>query len=250
MKKHFSSNGMGRLIFFALLAVGAGCGTPLGARAAEAKEAGLQAWWRFEETAGTQARDSSGRGRDAVCRGDWKLDGHSVPGKAGKALQFDGGNKILIVPGYRGVTGAHARTVYAWVKTRRSRGEIVAWGKNDFGKMWTVGFIRGHVGVSPRGGYYYMRDQIHDGKWHQVAVVLREGDPPWFQTHGKLYLDGEVATVDDIGLLDLWPLVTGEEMEVRIGRGFAGALDELRIYDRALSAEEIKALYQKDQAAN
>ena len=71
-----------------------------------------------------------------------------------------------------------------------------------------------------------------------------------FQTHGKLYLDGEVATVDDIGLLDLWPLVTGEEMEVRIGRGFAGALDELRIYDRALSAEEIKALYQKDQAAN
>jgi hypothetical protein len=58
-----------------------------------------------------------------------------------------------------------------------------------------------------------------------------------------LYLDGEVAEIHDIGLLDLWPLETGNELNVRIGQGFKGSLDDLRIYDRALSDEEIKVLF-------
>ena len=71
------------------------------------------------------------------------------------------------------------------------------------------------------------------------------GDPPNLHDSVNLYLDGEGAEVHDIGLLDLWPIETGKEIDVRIGQGFAGALDDVRIYDRALSTDEVKALYQK-----
>ena len=59
-----------------------------------------------------------------------------------------------------------------------------------------------------------------------------------------LYLDGAPAEIHDIGLLDLWPLQTGDDLDVRIGQGLNGALDDLRIYDRPLSEGEIRALFE------
>jgi hypothetical protein len=58
-----------------------------------------------------------------------------------------------------------------------------------------------------------------------------------------LYLDGAPAEVHDIGLLDLWPIETGNELNVRIGRRFQGSLDDLRVYDRALTENEINTLF-------
>jgi hypothetical protein len=40
----------------------------------------------------------------------------------------------------------------------------------------------------------------------------------------------------------LWPIDTGEELDVRIGQGFRGLIDEVRIYDRELTDEEIKVI--------
>jgi hypothetical protein len=73
--------------------------------------------------------------------------------------------------------------------------------------------------------------------------VVQEADLPNLHDDVTLYLDGEVAEIHDIGLLDLWPLETGNDLNVRIGQGFKGLLDDLRIYSRALSDEEIKVLF-------
>jgi hypothetical protein len=60
-----------------------------------------------------------------------------------------------------------------------------------------------------------------------------------------LYKDGEPAVIHDIGLLDLWPINTGRHLDVTIGAGIKGAIDDLRIYGRALSEEEILSLFQQ-----
>ena len=52
-----------------------------------------------------------------------------------------------------------------------------------------------------------------------------------------------MAEIATIGRLDLWPLETGSDQDVTIGRDFAGASDDLRVYSRPLSEDEIKALY-------
>jgi hypothetical protein len=202
----------------------------------------LVGWWKFDEASGHTAADSSKGGHPGTLEGGLSFDTHSAAGRDGKAIRLESKNDGLKIAGYKGVTGSQPRTISAWIKTAAASGEIVAWGADDYGQMWVFGHIRGRVGVTPKGGYLYMRAATDDDAWHHVAVVVQEAAPPNLHDHVKLFKDGELAEIDDIGLLDLWPIETGDQFDVRIGRGFKGLMDELRIYDRALSADEIKAL--------
>jgi hypothetical protein len=58
-----------------------------------------------------------------------------------------------------------------------------------------------------------------------------------------LYKDGVIAEIHDIGLLDLWPIDTGSDLDVTIGDEFKGLIDDVRIYNRVLSDEEVMALF-------
>jgi hypothetical protein len=203
----------------------------------------LVGWWRFDEATGTTAADSSGHKRDGTLQGGLSFDKNSVPGKVGKAIRFDAKDAVVEVKDYKGIGGTRPRTVAAWIKTASAQGEIVAWGKKDFGQMFTFGYIRGRVGVTPNGGYLYMNAATEDDKWHHVAVVVQKAELPNLHDDVKLYLDGAIAEIHDIGLLDLWPIQTGQDLPVRIGRGFKGLVDDLRLYDRALSDEEVNALF-------
>jgi hypothetical protein len=204
----------------------------------------LAAWWKFDEAAGKVASDSSGHKHDGVLEGELSFDKSSAPGKAKEAIQLDGKESWIEVKGYKGIAGTRPRTVAAWIKTSTAKGEILSWGTEDFGQMFIFGHIRGRIGTTPNGGYLYMNAETNDDKWHHVAVVVRQAEMPNLHDDVSLYLDGRPAEIHDIGLLDLWPIQTGDKLDVRIGRGFAGSLDDLRIYDRPLSDEEIKALFE------
>lgn len=239
-----------RLISVAgFLLAGLACGV---AGAADSAPAAIDShqvgWWKFEETTGTSAADSAKPARNGTLEGGLAFDKASVPGRVGKAIQFDGKGSVRI-DGFKGILGDKPRSVSAWVKTTTPGGELVSWGVSDGGKMFIVSFIRNRVGVTPKGGYLYMKQGVHDDAWHHVAVVVHEASPPNLHDHVKLYLDGEPAEIDDIGLLDLWPIDTGEKQDVTIGRRFKGAIDELRIYDCPLSNEQVKALYKQETAA-
>jgi hypothetical protein len=203
----------------------------------------LVGWWRFDEVSGKTAADSSRYGRKGTLKGNLSFDKDSAPGRLEKALKLDGDDDYIEITGYKGVTGARPRTVAAWVKTTTTRGELASWGLDDYGKMWIFGFIRERIGITPKGGYLYINDAIHDDKWHHVAVVVQDAQLPNLHDNVKLYKDGTVAEIHDIGLLDLWPIETGSKLDVRIGRQFKGLIDDVRIYDRALSEDQIKVLF-------
>ncbi len=76
----------------------------------------------------------------------------------------------------------------------------------DFGQMWTCGFIRRHIGLTPSGGYYYMNDEVHDDKWHHVAIVLLEAELPNLHDDVRLYKDGELAEIHELANLVELPL--------------------------------------------
>ena len=223
------------------------------APAEQAKAASLDAdthlvgWWKFDEASGAAAADSSKQGRKGTLQGGLSFDKDSAPGRAGNALKFDGKEGFVQITGYKGVGGTAPRTLAAWIKTKTSSGEIASWGAGDFGKMWILCFIRGRIGVTPRGGYLYMNDPTDDDAWHHVAAVVEEAKTPNLHDHVRLYRDGELARIHDIGLLDLWPIDTGSEQDLRIGRKFNGLIDEVRLYDRALSEDEIKALFRQGE---
>ena len=203
----------------------------------------LIGWWKLGETAGTTAADSSGQKHAGALEGGLSFDTHSVPGRSGRALKFNGHDSSVRIAGFKAVAGTKPRTVAAWIKTATASGEIVSWGRNEHGQMWIFGHIRGGLGVTPGGGYLYMKPGLNDNAWHHVAAVVRDAALPNLHDNVKLYKDGKPAEIDDIGLLDLWPIETGQMLDVRIGRQWKGLLSDLRIYDRGLSDEEIKALF-------
>ncbi len=205
----------------------------------------LAGWWKFDERSGKTAADSSKHRRKGTLKGELSFNKDSVSGRTGKALKLDGDDDYIEITKYKGISGTRPRTVAVWVKTTTSKGDILSWGSEDFGKMWIFRFIRGRnrIGVTPDGGYLYMNDAVHDDKWHHVAAVVQEAELPNLHDDVKLYKDGELAEIHDIGLLDLWPIKTGSDLDVKIGRGFKGLIDDVRIYDRALSEDEIKALF-------
>ena len=203
----------------------------------------LVGWWKLDETSGKTAADSSKHKRKGVLKGDLSFDSDSAAGRIDKTLKFDGEDGFVEITKYKGVVGTKPRTVTAWVKTTSSRGEVISWGADDFGKMFTFCFIRGRLGIRPNGGYYYMNDPIHDDQWHHVAIVIKEAELPNLHDDAVLYKDGVIAEIHDIGLLDLWPIDTGSDLDVTIGAGFKGLIDDVRIYDRVLSDEEVMALF-------
>jgi hypothetical protein len=216
---------------------------PTAGKASPETDPHLVGWWKLGDASGTSAMDSSKGGHPGKLEGGLSFDVHSVPGRAGKALQFDGKDACVQIPGFKGVTGTQARTVSLWIKPAATGGDLVSWGNNEAGKKWLFGHIRGRVGVSPHGGYLYMKADTADNTWHHVAVVVREATPPNLYDHVKLFKDGVLAEIDDIGLLDLWPIETGDKLDVRIGWRFKGAMADVRVYDRPLSEDEIKAIF-------
>ena len=203
----------------------------------------LAGWWKFDEASGKTTPDSSGHGRNGALKEGLSFSKDSAKGRTGKALNFEDNDGYVEITKYKGVTGTRARTVAAWIKTENDGGEIISWGEDDFGKMFTFCFIRGRIGIRPNGGYYYMNDPVDDDKWHHVTVVVKEAELPNLHDDVVLYKDGIIAEVHDIGLLDLWPVDTGSDLDVRIGRRFEGLIDDVRIYDRVLSDEEVMALF-------
>jgi hypothetical protein len=203
----------------------------------------LAGWWKFDETSGIIAADSSKHNRKGFLREGLSFKKDSTSGKISKALKFGRGDGYVQITKYKGVTGTKPRTVAAWIKTENDDGEIISWGMDDFGKMFTFCFIRGRIGIKPNGGYLYINEETNDDQWHHLAAVVEDVELPNLHDDVKLYLDGEPAEIHDIGLLDLWPIDTGKELDVTIGDGFEGSLDDVRIYDRALSVDEINAIF-------
>ncbi len=203
----------------------------------------LAGWWKFDEVSGKTAADSSKHNRKGTLKEDMSFEKDSASGRVGKALKFGRGDGYVQITKYKGVTGTRPRTVAAWCRTTTTRGEIISWGSDDYGQMFTFGFVRGRIGVTPNGGYLYINEETDDDAWHHVAAVVEEAELPNLHDDVKLYKDGEPAEIHDIGLLDLWPIDTGNDLDVRIGRRFKGLIDDVRIYDRALSEDEVNALY-------
>ncbi|MFH1716157.1 MAG: LamG-like jellyroll fold domain-containing protein, partial [Planctomycetota bacterium] len=215
------------LIVLLLLLLLAGVSSPARAKSAATSEdssktldtdPNLVGWWKLDETSGETASDSSGHKRKGTAKGGLSFEKDSVAGRIGKTLRFDGEDDYVEITKYKGVTGTRPRTVTVWIKTASSKGDIISWGTDDYGKMWILGFIRGRLGIRPNGGYLYMNEPVHDDEWHHVAVVVEEAELPNLHDDVKLYKDGNLAVIHDIGLLDLWPIETGDELDVRIGR--------------------------------
>jgi hypothetical protein len=204
---------------------------------ANTASAGLVGWWTFDETSGTTAKDSSGMGNDGRVVGTAKW----VTGKIGGALEFDGstyvdcGNKASLNVRNQ-ITMSFWFKVQAFVNTWEA---FLAKGDGAYRASRSNGTGNSvHMGIT--GGNYFDATApiVTDNQWHHYAGTY-DG------TTATIYVDGVVAATrtygGQIGDSSAYNLYIGENSQAT-GRQLHGLMDDVRIYDRAVSPQQLLAL--------
>ncbi len=205
---------------------------------------GLQAHYEFEGN----TNDSSGNARNGT-----EMDNPFFEaGKIGQAISFDGFNDYVEITGYKGILGSSAVTVTAWIRTSSagttntgldSTNAIVGWGPDVAGERFGFRVDAGRLRAEHAGGNIQGDTLVSDGGWHHVAVTVQENVTISYPDV-ILYLDGADDTRPTTDADPVFNITAGED--VSIGRRpasndrfFLGQIDEVRIYSRALTQEEI-----------
>lgn len=210
---------------------------------------GLIAWWPLDETSGPTAMDIVG-GND----GTYVNAPTSVIGNIAYALSFDGIDDYVDLGNDSSLDIPGSVTILAWVKylgvVERSYSYFIA----DFGEGWvsqlSLGIWRSgenfqfyaYEGRSRYDNtYVYSPADKTEGQWYHVAVVRDDADKTI-----KLYVNGNVeASNSYAGKVPV--SLQGHKYLGSSGPSytdyFNGDLDEVKIYDRALSDSEIQAIF-------
>jgi hypothetical protein len=212
------------------------------------------AWWRLDEFAGPLALDASGRQRDAIYEREvtFYLEGPQsaafcTDGEVNRAAHFVGGR---VRARLTGIGDRYSVSCWLWNGMPNVGRPVSGWFFSR-GRDHGLGPVGDHLGIGGTSG--------HTGR----LIFLRGGDastivagkteiPRWRWQHAVLVRDGETVRV----------YLNGElELETRVPAGFPpgfdqhffggrsdndsnweGRLDEIAVFDRALSAAEVKAL--------
>jgi len=194
-------------------------------------------------------RDESGSGNDGrVVNVQW-----TAQGRRGGAFQFSRENSYITVAN-KDELNPPRLTLAAWIKTsytdrvwRRifdkgtGKGYDLTIGGDDKGKS-----LRGQVAIEPGKTYSLSGIQVDNGQWHHVAGTFDGRD-------AKIYVDGSLVGKPShwVGEIPHTPydLTIGANRSNpdgslgEIGASFDGLMDDVMMFNRALSAEEIQTLF-------
>jgi hypothetical protein len=209
---------------------------------------GLVGWWKFDETSGTVAYDSSGNGNN----GNLANGPTWVTGKIGGALSFDGVDDYFEVSSRTwGIDNLLSLSLWYKIESTTS-GTAFSLGSSPYDNETLLLFSSNIKFYHHKSGgnYALLQASSQLSLWSHFVGLFYNG---FASDQMKLFVNGnsvdaEYSTSGSPALLsDI------ENRKLRIGRrvdnsGFyKGLIDDVRIYNRALSATEVQALYQLGQ---
>lgn len=185
--------------------------------------------WNFDETSGTTAHDSA-HGNDGTL-----YNGASwwYPKIGARSVYFDGNNGYMSVPSVSGLSGNTPHSIEAWVRVSSlppNRAWILQLGNEGTGSHhWLINSAGGTQFGAWNGGQ--TQPTLPVGKWTHIAMTF-DG------TTLKSYVNGALSqSVAATFNLAGTPLILAQ---AHVGENyFNGAIDELHIYDYALSAGQV-----------
>jgi hypothetical protein len=203
---------------------------------------GLYAEYLFEGN----VKDTSGKKRHGVLRGASADYITGQDGSKGSALKFDG--RVSVDLGYR--FDLEEFTLSLWLKPDSAQVVFAILIDNSHGTGW--GWVTQQLNSD--ANLYYLGLSSTDGKhvsahfrltpsrWQHVALVVS-------RDRCCTYLDGQVAEalprtarLNLRGQGNLWLGNFSGDVENSSGRNWRGAIDDVAIYSRPLSAQEVRSL--------
>ncbi len=158
----------------------------------------------------------------------------TVPTPTNNALAFDGVNDEVRTAAQAPAFGTGNFTLEAWVRTTSTSGTILAIGSNGGGNDYWLGVRNGFAAISASGTENLSTTAVNDGKWHHLAGVRGAGQL-------TLYVDGTAVrtianslSASPTGVLGIGSFGDGSFF-------WQGSLDEVRLYNAALTQAQVQA---------
>jgi hypothetical protein len=214
-------------------------------------QTGLVGYWKFDEGTGTTASDSSGNGNHGtLMNGPIWIDGKRL-----KALDFDGVDDYVEVPHSTTLTFPNF-TLEAWIYLRTDIGNeqrrIIS---KQYTEQRSYSFDIFGNGYSGSTGNQLVLSIGNGATWINFMSTTHLTKETWYYVVGthegttsKIYINGGLdkeGTTTTQTTDNPAPLTIGCSHETgpenpHISAFFPGIIDDVRIYDRALSQQEIQ----------
>jgi len=210
-------------------------------------QSGLVGWWTFDggDMTATAAIDKSTTLNAASITGAMV----KVPGKLGQTLRWTGATNYLSAPDNDAYTVTNL-SFGAWIKTSSATTQII--GEHLDGTEGYGIYVASDGTLHGYGTFSASQDDatgkvVRDGKWHHVMMVRNDdADKRYYFVDGVM-----VAQFDDTQTTTASAtaaLIIGARTNGGLNYVFNGNIDDLRLFSRPLSADEVYSLYQYGSA--
>ncbi len=210
----------------------------------------LIGWWKFDEGYGTTAIDDSGHGN----HGDFVGDPQWVAGYDGYALEFDGSGDFLDCGADPSFEISDAVSITVWIKVAVQGADHKVGGNQDGAnggyKMTVFNNNRVEFEIRTAANSAVLNRNVAGGTvlevgvWYHVAGVYSLADG-YIRTYVNGNLDRQLFTTEELGasrgalMIGCEPFSTGQY-------NFNGVMDDVRLYSKALTQDEIKETMRGD----
>jgi hypothetical protein len=206
------------------------------------------AYWRLDEASGGSVADSSGNGHAGTLSASGVTLGSPGALAGDTAASFNGSTGAISVASTTGLpSGNHSYSLEAWINTTANVLQgIIGWG--NYGTNGRVNALRMEGAFGLRN-YWWNNDllastpNLANGAWHHVVATFDASADA-----RAIYLDGVLVGSDqpvfpNIALDNVTIAATVAGENFPNPEYFSGALDEVAVYDHALTTSQIRSHY-------
>lgn len=194
---------------------------------------GLVGWWKFNEASGTSALDSSGKGNIGTLNNAPTWISNCV---RHACLKFNASNSTVTIDAFSATTPSNPYTIAAWVYIPTTAS---LWGLFDYGKVRVTinetgaSWCMDNFGAQPTSS----NANVVYNQWVHIAISQTSGGTfSWYinGTLDKTVSCGAACDAHDVGIY-----IGG----LREGYYSGAYIDDFRVYNRVLSAQDVYMLY-------
>lgn len=179
-------------------------------------------------------------------------------GKTDNAYEFFGASPDSLNKSHIDLSNTHFTkqsatfTISLWVrKTLDVKGAYIL---SEYNKTFAIGTDNDSTFVRANGVYYTTKG-IFDTNWHHIVCLFKKANPPYNAQHLQLYIDDSLM-IDEVNAMQPIPsnfiigfnnttAINSHAYPIQKGMmtGFKGRIDDIAMWDRAITRAEVSELY-------